>query len=195
MSIDHASSISTAKRTDPVFLLVKAEMAMITMKTDGTCRVDVVVNVIGSVKDPRVPKFIQVTCVDNHVNKWVNAELVSHIVPRAWTAAMDGKLGSPCTSESWREWFVRLHHFICKQTTHREGGDYVFGVPKASINGKQWTLNTDKKAGFSSDLEKSVSVIKLKVSTRSRAEDDYLARLCNSRRPRNEVWHETNTIG
>ena len=81
MSIDHASCVSPPK-TDPVFLHVKAGMAVIIKNTDGTWRMADVVNVIGSAKSPKVPKFFQVIYVDNHVTNWVNADLVTHIVPR-----------------------------------------------------------------------------------------------------------------
>ena len=81
MSIDHASGVSTPK-TDPVFLHVKAGMAVIIKNTDGTWRMADVVNVIGSGKNPKVPKFFQVTYVDNHITNWVNADIVTHIVPR-----------------------------------------------------------------------------------------------------------------
>ena len=37
-----------------------------------------------------------------------------------------------------------------------EKSDYIFGVPKPPFNGKPWSLGADKKAGFSSDREKSV---------------------------------------
>ena len=81
MSIDHASGASTPK-PDPVFLHVKAGMAVIIKNTDETWRMADVVNVIGSAKNPKVPKFFQVTYVDNHVTNWVNADLVTHVVPR-----------------------------------------------------------------------------------------------------------------
>ena len=82
MSTDHANSVSPPQKTDPVFLHVKAGMAVIIKNTDGTWRMADVVNVIGSAKNPKTPKFFQVTYVDNHVTNWVNAALVSHIVPR-----------------------------------------------------------------------------------------------------------------
>ena len=82
MSIDHASGVSTPQKTDPVFLHVKAGMAVMIKKADGTWRMADVVNVIGSAKSPKVPKFFQVTYVDNHVTNWINANLVSQIVPR-----------------------------------------------------------------------------------------------------------------
>ena len=57
-------------------------MAVIIKNTDGTWLMADVVNVIGSAKNPKIPKFFQVTYVDNHVTNWVKAALVSHIVPR-----------------------------------------------------------------------------------------------------------------
>ena len=41
-----------------------------------------VVNVIGDDKNPKVPWSFQVTYVDDYVTNWVNADLVTHIVPR-----------------------------------------------------------------------------------------------------------------
>ena len=82
MSIVHGSGVSTPQKTEPVFLHVKAGMAVIIKKEDGTWRMAEVVNVIGSAKSPKVPKFFQVTYVDNHVTNWINSDLVSHIVPR-----------------------------------------------------------------------------------------------------------------
>ena len=81
MSPDHSNNVTPARKTDPVFLHVKAGMAVIIKNTDGTWRMADVVNVIGNAKNPKIPKFFQVTYVDNHVTNWVNAALVSHIVP------------------------------------------------------------------------------------------------------------------
>ena len=82
MSIDHTKGVSPPQKTDPVFLHVKPGMAVIIKSTDGTWRMADVINVIGSAKIPKVPKFFQVTYVDNHITNWVNADLVSHIVSR-----------------------------------------------------------------------------------------------------------------
>ena len=41
-----------------------------------------VIHVIGSVRSHRVPRFFQVADVSTGVINWVNADLVSHIVPR-----------------------------------------------------------------------------------------------------------------
>ena len=81
MSIDHASGVSTPK-TDPVFLHVKAGMAVIIKNTDETWRMAEVVTVIGSAKNPKVPKFFQVKYVDNPATTWVNADIMPHIFPR-----------------------------------------------------------------------------------------------------------------
>ena len=82
MSTDYANRVSPSQNTDPVFVHVKAGMAVIIKNTDGTWRMADVVNVIGSAKNPKIPKFFRVTYVDNNVTDWVNAALVSHIVPK-----------------------------------------------------------------------------------------------------------------
>ena len=58
-------------------------MAVFIKHTDATYRMADEVNVIGRPKNPKVPKFFQVTYVGNHVSNWVNADLVTHIVARA----------------------------------------------------------------------------------------------------------------
>jgi len=35
----------------------------------------------GGVRNPKVPTMFQVACVDTGVIRWVNAELVTHVVP------------------------------------------------------------------------------------------------------------------
>ena len=61
MSTDQTNSVSPPQKTDPVFLHVKAGMAVIIKNTDGTWRMADVVNVIGSAKNPKIQKFLQVT--------------------------------------------------------------------------------------------------------------------------------------
>ena len=80
MSVDHASAIA-APKSDPVFLHVKAGMTVIVQR-GGDWRMADVVHVIGSVRSPRVPRFFKVAVVSTGVINWVNADLVSHIVPR-----------------------------------------------------------------------------------------------------------------
>ena len=80
MSVDHASGVGATK-SDPVFLHVKAGMTVI-VQSGGDWRMADVIHVIGSVRRPRVPRFFQVADVSTGVINWVNADLVSHIVPR-----------------------------------------------------------------------------------------------------------------
>ena len=80
MSIDQPSAVG-ALESDPVFLHVKACMTVIVQR-GGNWRMVDVIHVIGSVRSPRVPRFFQVADVSTGVIHWVNADLVSHIVPR-----------------------------------------------------------------------------------------------------------------
>ena len=41
-----------------------------------------VIHVDGGARDPNVPTMFQVVDVDSGVIRWVNADLVTHIVPR-----------------------------------------------------------------------------------------------------------------
>ena len=80
MSIDHSSAVR-ALESDPVFLHVKAGMTVIVEKR-GNWRMADVIHVIGSIRSPRVPRFFQVADVSTGVINWINADLVTHIVPR-----------------------------------------------------------------------------------------------------------------
>ena len=80
MSVDHASGLG-APKSDPVFLHVKAGMTVIVQR-GGDWRMADVIQVIVSVRSLRVPRFFQVADVSTGVINWVNADLVSHIVPR-----------------------------------------------------------------------------------------------------------------
>ena len=80
MPVDHASAVA-APKSDPVFLHVKAGMTVIA--EDGSnWRMADVIWVDGGARNPRVPRFFQVADVSTGVINWVNADLVSHIVPR-----------------------------------------------------------------------------------------------------------------
>ena len=41
-----------------------------------------VIHVDGGARDPRIPTMFQVADVDDGTISWVNADLVSHVVPR-----------------------------------------------------------------------------------------------------------------
>ena len=80
MSAGHSSGVATPK-TDPVFLHVRAGMTVI-VKDGNDWRMAYVVWVDGGARNPKVPTLFQVADVDTGVINWVNADLVTHIVPR-----------------------------------------------------------------------------------------------------------------
>ena len=80
MSAGHASCVA-APKADPVFLHVKAGMTVIVEVTSDWRMADVI-RVDGGAKNPKVPTLFQVADVDTGVITWVNADLVTHIVPR-----------------------------------------------------------------------------------------------------------------
>ena len=80
MSIDQSIAVG-ALESDPVFLHVKAGMTVIVQR-GGNWRMADEIHVIGSVRSPRVPSFFQVADVSTGVINWINADLVTHIVPR-----------------------------------------------------------------------------------------------------------------
>ena len=81
MSVDHASAVAALK-SDPVFLHVKAGMTVIVTDTDGDWRMADVIWVDGGARSPNAPTLFQVADVDTGVINWINADLVTHIVPR-----------------------------------------------------------------------------------------------------------------
>ena len=79
MSVDHASG-RVAPQSDPVFLHVRPGMTVIV--DDGKdWRMADVIWVDGGARNPKVPPLFQVADVDTGVINWVNADLVTHIVP------------------------------------------------------------------------------------------------------------------
>ena len=80
MSAGHASG-AAAPKADPVFLYVKAGMTVIVEVTSDWRMADVI-RVDGGARNPKVPTLFQVADVDTGVITWVNADLVTHIVPR-----------------------------------------------------------------------------------------------------------------
>ena len=77
----HWSGVS-APTSDPVFLHVKLGMTVIVTDTDGAWRMADVIWVDGGARNPKIPTLFQVADVDTGVINWVNADLVTHIVPR-----------------------------------------------------------------------------------------------------------------
>ena len=81
MSVDHASAFA-APKSDPLFLHFKAGMTVIVTDTEGAWRMAEVIWVDGGVRNLKVPALFQVADVDTGIINWVNADLVTHIVPR-----------------------------------------------------------------------------------------------------------------
>ncbi len=81
MTVDHASGIEMPKTT-PVFLDVRAGMTVIA-EEGNDMRMAEVIWVDGGARNPKVPTLFQVADVDTGVITWINADLVTHIVPSA----------------------------------------------------------------------------------------------------------------
>ena len=97
ISIDHASAVA-APKSDPVFLHVKAGMTVIVTDTEGAWRMADVIWIDGGARNPKAPTLFQVADVDTGVINWVNADLVTHIVPRCCIAGLCFWSVSSCTS-------------------------------------------------------------------------------------------------
>ena len=80
MSVDH-SVVTARPDRDPLFLHVKAGMTVI-VEDNGDWWMADVIHVVGSVRNPKLPKFFQVADVETRVVRCINADLVTHIVPR-----------------------------------------------------------------------------------------------------------------
>lgn len=89
MSEDRSAPVAV-KAGDPIFLSVKAGMTVIvrhlpevglTSDDDRWWMADVIY-VEGGARNPSVPTLFQVADVDSGEVLWVNADLVTHIVPR-----------------------------------------------------------------------------------------------------------------
>ena len=81
MGVDHRSDVS-APTSDPMFLRVKSGMTLIVTDTDGAWRMADVSCVDGGARNPKTPTLFQLADVDTGVINWVNADFVTHIVPR-----------------------------------------------------------------------------------------------------------------
>ena len=80
MSVDHTSGVKKPQ-SDPIFLHVKAGMTVIV--EDGCdWRMADVIWVDGGSRNPRVSTLFKVADVETGIINWVNANLVTHIVPK-----------------------------------------------------------------------------------------------------------------
>ena len=88
LSVDHSAPVQI-KTGDPLFLFVKAGMTVIVQHLPAVGQQTVeakwwmanVIHVDGGARDPRIPTMFQVADVDDGTISWVNADLVTHIVP------------------------------------------------------------------------------------------------------------------
>ncbi len=80
MSIDR-SVVTLWSDKAPLFTHVKAGMTVI-IEDNGDLWLADVIHIIGSIRNPKLPKFFQVADVDTRIVRWIKADLVTHIVPR-----------------------------------------------------------------------------------------------------------------
>ena len=89
LSVDHSAPVPI-QEGDALFLSVKAGMTVIVKhlpeiglpdQPESWWMADVIF-VEGGARNPKVPTLFQVADVDSGVVRWVNADLVTHIVPR-----------------------------------------------------------------------------------------------------------------
>lgn len=89
MSIDRSAAIPI-KPSDPLFLSVRAGMTVIVQHLpavgqpfmDDQWWMADVIHVDGGARNPKVPTLFQVADLDSGVIRWINADLVTHIVLR-----------------------------------------------------------------------------------------------------------------
>ena len=81
MSVDRPSAVA-APKSDPDFLHVKPGMTVI-VEDGSDWRMADVILVDGGARNPKIPTLFQVADVDTGTINWVNADLVTHIVPMA----------------------------------------------------------------------------------------------------------------
>lgn len=80
MSEDHVSPASRHLKENPLFLSVTPGMTVVVTEEDFWRMGDVLYRE-GGVRNPKVPTLFQISCVDLGVIRWVNADLVTHVMP------------------------------------------------------------------------------------------------------------------
>ena len=79
MSVDHSFDAKPPTK-DPLFLHLKACMTVVVSEGEDWWMSDVIYK-DGGKRDPKVPTLFQISCLDTGVICWVNADLVTHVVP------------------------------------------------------------------------------------------------------------------
>ena len=59
---------------------MKPGMTVVVKEADSLWMGDVI-DKEGGARDPKVPTLFQIACVDTGVIRWVNADMVTHVVP------------------------------------------------------------------------------------------------------------------
>ena len=80
MSEDHGSAANRYPKENPLFLSVKPGMTVVVTEKESWWMGDVLYKE-GGARNPKVPTLFQIACVDTGMIRWVNADLVTHIVP------------------------------------------------------------------------------------------------------------------
>jgi len=80
MSVDHSFGAKPPIEKDPLFLHVKPGMTVVVTEA-GSWWMGDVIDKEGGARDPKVPTLFQIACVDTGVIRWVNADMVTHVVP------------------------------------------------------------------------------------------------------------------
>ena len=82
MIFDHSSGANESIEKNPLFLSVKAGMTVVVTEEVSWWMGDVLYKE-GGARNPKVPTLFQIACVDTVAIRWVNADLVTHVVPAA----------------------------------------------------------------------------------------------------------------
>ena len=82
MSEDHGSPAFRHLKENPLFLSVTPGMTVVVTEEDSWWMGDVLYKE-GGARNPEVPTLFQIACVDTGVIRWVNADLVTHVMPPA----------------------------------------------------------------------------------------------------------------
>ena len=88
MSVDHVSPNKPPQEERPLFLEVKPGMTVIVKwdhqigeKQEKDWWMGQVIHCGGAARDPSIHNLFQIADVDSGVIRWVNADLVTHILP------------------------------------------------------------------------------------------------------------------
>ena len=82
MSEEYGLIVTGYANKNPHFLSVKPSVTVVVTEEESWWMGDVLF-MEGGARNPKVPTLFQIACVDTGTIRWVNADLVTHIVPAA----------------------------------------------------------------------------------------------------------------